>query len=83
MVLIKADSVYAIPKHWGAAELNVYDILEGNDAGQLKYRATYNLKYPGAGDVTIDTQSNLLFVTFEFEKRIELINARTFLDKIY
>ena len=33
-----ADSVYAIPDHWGAT-LNVYDILEGSEAGQLKYRA--------------------------------------------
>lgn len=77
----KADSVYAIPKHWGASELDVYEILEGNDEGKLDYRATYDLKYSGAGDVTIDAQSNYLFVTFENKDEIELINARTFLSE--
>ena len=49
----EADSVYAIPKYWGAAELNVYDILESSNAGQLNYRATYNLGVGRPTDVTL------------------------------
>jgi len=35
-----ANSVYAIPDHWGPEEatLNVYDVLEGSDEGKLAYR---------------------------------------------
>lgn len=77
----KGKSVYAIPQHWGNAKLNVYDIMEDSHEGQLEYRASYNLKYAGAGDVTIDTTSNTLFVTFENRRVIELIDARTFLSQ--
>jgi len=55
----------------------VYDISEG----QLEYRSTYDLSLGDPADITIDTQSNTLFVTSEFERRIELINARTFLSE--
>ena len=40
---VEARSVYAIPKHEGLS-LNVYDVLEGAQEGQLEYRATYSLK---------------------------------------
>jgi len=82
-IVAEADSVYAIPSHWGAGEatLNVYDILDDLDEGKLEYRATYDLKYPGACDVQIDTQSNILFLTFENQDDIELVNARTFLSE--
>jgi hypothetical protein len=72
-----ADSVYAIPNH-DEKLLKVYDILEN---GQLEERADYDLTYWGPGDVTIDTQSNILFVTFEGLDLVELINARTFLSE--
>ncbi len=80
---ILAGSVYAIPDHWGPlqATLNVYDILEGYDIGKINYRATYQLKFGGAGDVTIDIQSDILFITFEFQDQIQLVNARTFLSE--
>jgi len=65
-----------IPKLW-----DVNDILEGREEGQLEYRATYSLEYSGAADVTIDTQSNTLFLTFENEDEIQLVNARTFLSE--
>ena len=77
---IEAASVYAIPKHTGKT-VNVYDIQEGAQEGQLEYRAMYNLKYDGGADVIIDTRSSILFVTFENRNQIELINARTFLSE--
>jgi len=43
---VEARSVYAIPQHAGAS-LNVYDVLEGLQEGELGYRATYDLKYYG------------------------------------
>jgi len=78
-----ARSVYAIPQHWGAEEatLNVYDVLEGSDEGKLEYRATYDLKWGGACDAILDTQSDILFVTFEQKEHIQLVNARTFLSE--
>ena len=77
---VRGDSVYAIPQHWGAAKLNAYEILENVEAGKLEYRATYDLLRSGAGDVCIDTKSNILFVTFEGWEYVQLINARTFLN---
>jgi len=77
---VEARSVYAIPQHAGSS-LNVYDVLEGIQEGQLEYRATYSLKYASAADVVIDTRSDILFVTFENWNKIELINARTFLSE--
>ena len=75
------DSVYAIPKHTGAT-VNVYDILEGPQEGELEYRAKYELN-PNLNptDVMIDTRSNVLFVTSEYSRVIQLINARTFLSE--
>lgn len=73
----RADSVYAIPNQHDDS-LNVYEISEN---GSLDYRATYDLIYNRPVDVTIDTRSNILFVTFEFQNEIELINARTFLSE--
>ena len=71
-------SVYAIPKHFGK-KLNSYAIWEGTEAGKLEYLSTYELSYSWPVGVTIDTESNILFVTFESLKYIELIDARTFL----
>ena len=78
-----ARSVYAIPDHWGVEEalLNVYHVLESSQEGQLEYRATYDLKYGGAADVAIDTQSDILFITFENQYDIQLVNAKTFLSE--
>ena len=73
----EAASVYAIPNQHDDS-LNVYEISEN---GSLDYRATYDLTFFRPVDVTIDTQSNILFVTFEGENFIELINARTFLKE--
>jgi len=77
---VHGRSVYAIPTHT-AAILNVYDVLEGAQEGQLEYRATYDLKYGGGADAVIDTTSNILFVTFENWNKIELINAHTFMSE--
>jgi hypothetical protein len=80
---VEARSVYAVPDHWGAEEalLNVYDVLEGTKEGHIEYRATYDLAHGGAGDVAIDTRSNILFVTFEFQDELQLVNAKTFLSE--
>jgi len=77
----KAASVYAIPKHTGKT-VNVYDIQEGTQEGLLGYRATYDLN-PNLNptDIIIDTWSNMLFVTSEYSRVIQLINARTFLSE--
>jgi len=79
--LSTAASVYAIPKHWNGATVNVYDILEGNAEGELEYRATYDLLRDGAADVMIDTRSNILFISFEDWEYLQLVNARTFLSE--
>ena len=77
---IKGKTVYAIPQHWGSgsAILNAYEILEDDT---LEYQATYDLSRSGAGDVAIDTRSNILFITSEGQDDIELVNARTFLSE--
>jgi len=77
----EAASVYAIPKHDWGERLNVYDVLEGPHEGQLEYRATYNLGYDHPTDACIDTRSNILFITFESQDVLELVNARTFLNE--
>jgi len=76
---IEARSVYAIPKHTDKT-LNVYDVLEGTQEGQLEYRATYQLNpILSPTDVVIDDKvGDILFVTSEFSFVIQLINARTF-----
>ena len=42
---VEARSVYAIPRHMVGQDstINVYDVLENADEGQLEYRAVYNL----------------------------------------
>jgi parallel beta-helix repeat protein len=77
---VYAGSVYAIPNHTDKI-LKVYDILEGYEEGKLEERGIYDLSFSGGADVTVDVNSDILFVTFEDEKRIELINARTFLSE--
>ena len=77
---LEGKSVYAIPRHETSA-LNSYYILEGDREGQLEYRATYNLTVGAPADVIIDVQSDILFVTFENRRRIELVNAKTFLQE--
>ncbi len=76
----KAKTVYAIPNH-SVGTVKAYDIQSGYQDGQIDYRATYDLQLNRPTDVTIDVESDMLFVTFEFEKRIELIDARTFLSE--
>ena len=77
---VQARSVYAIPQHTGST-VNVYDVQEGAQEGQLEYRATYKLLHGGACDVNIDIQSNILFLTFENQDEIQLVNARIFLSE--
>jgi len=77
---LEGKSVYAIPQHEDSA-LNSYYILEGDREGQLEYRATHNLTIGPPADVIIDVQSDILFVTFEGDERIELVNAKTFLQE--
>ena len=80
-ISVEARSVYAIPQHAGS-NLNVYDVLEGAQEGQLEYRATYKLNpILNPTDVMIDKVANILFVTSETSNVIQLINARTFLSE--
>ena len=80
----KGQAVYAIPEHWpfsGNCRVNVYEILNGQQKGQLEYQEDFYLSKPGAGDITIDLSSNILFITFEGSNVIELVNARTMLTE--
>ena len=77
---LEGKSVYAIPQH-NNSSLKSYYVLEGDREGQLEYRATYGLTLGAPADVIIDVQSDILFVTFENENRIELVNARKFISE--
>ena len=75
------SSIYAIPEHWTdwpqTCKINVYDILKGPHSGQLAYQTNITLSYSGANEVDLDEAAHILFVTYEFQNVIELVNART------
>lgn len=71
-----AKSLYVIADiNANPTPIQAYDI-QGNT---LVYQATYNVPYHGGGAVglTIDTDSETLFVTYEFSNIIEKIDAKT------
>ena len=74
-----AKSVYVITTH-GASIIKVYDIQDD----QIHYQATAkNLQSQGNGAVALalDPDSETLFVTFEGENVIEMVNAKTMLSE--
>ena len=72
-----ANTVHAIPSHLGD-EIKAYEILELINVGQLQYKEKYtDLKYNVSVDISIDSRSGFMAVTFEGSNELELINART------
>lgn len=71
---VSAKSVYAITDHH-ASTLRAYKIM----GDQLEYQATvYVTNYAsGAVDVTIDSNLELLFITYEDAGKIVWVNAKT------
>ena len=78
---VKGSSVYAIPEHWPAGfekcKIQAYDILEGQNLGKLEYKEYISLSARGAADIAYDTQSDILFTSYEGQYFLELTDART------
>ena len=72
----QAKTVYAIPSH-SEGVLNAYTILD-DPVGQVEYRDYYDISLVTPVDVTVDVDSDILFITAENRNDVELINARTF-----
>jgi len=76
---VGAKSVYAIANiNLSPTPIVAYDIL-GN---LITYQNTYNVPYDGWGAVGlgIDSDNEILFVTYEQSPTIQLLDARTFAD---
>jgi len=74
--ITQAKSVYVISDTQvpdETSEIQTYKI-DGND---LSYQETYISDIWGAVGLTIDIDKEFLFVTFEYEDKIELVNAKT------
>lgn len=77
MGVASAKSVYVLADiNAGSTPVMAYD-LQGN---QLVYQATNYAPYHGIGgvDISIDTDSKTLFITYENSNTIELVDAETF-----
>jgi len=77
----EAKSVYAITDHYPSSTLKAYKI----QGDQLKEQAGIAPNYGlGAIDVTADSQSGRLFITYEHTSAVEIIvwvNAKTLVEE--
>lgn len=79
---VSAKSLYVIANiNQAPTPVQAYDIQPAPT--YLVYQATYGVPYYGIGGVglTIDTDSKMLFVTYESSNKIQLVDATTMTNK--
>jgi len=74
----KAKSLYAITDHHANA-LKAYKIIDDG----IEYQEDVNVNATGAVDVTIDSNLELLFITYEGASKIVWANAKTLQQEGY
>lgn len=74
--ITQAKTVYAIPNH-NEGYLNAYTVLEEPE-GHIEFKDEYDINLGNPVDVTVDVESDILFITAEGSNEVELLNARTF-----